>query len=111
LLIPSGREHIAQPRLERSDIRYIIFVKQLENSPSVERQSDASSPSFESTHFRPRAVAVLSPGASGGVRLPFVEIELSTPMAIECLMRNIVTADINVAAEMHFRLGRRREQD
>jgi hypothetical protein len=32
-------------------------------------------------------------------------------MAIERLMRNIVTADINMAAEMHFRPRRRREQD
>jgi hypothetical protein len=44
------------------------------------------------------------------VRLPVVDIELSTPSAIERLVRNVVTADINIAAETHFRLRRRREQ-
>ena len=42
--------------------------------------------------------------------MPVVEIELPTPMAIERLVRNIVTADIDIAAETHFRLRRRREQ-
>ena len=45
-----------------------------------------------------------------GARLPLVEIEFFASTAIECLVRNIVTADINIAAETHFRLRRRREQ-
>jgi len=73
--------------------------------------SDASTPPFESTHFRPRTIAIPSPSAAGRVRLPVVKIELSTPMAIERLVRNIVTADKNIAAQTHFRLRRRREQD
>ena len=42
--------------------------------------------------------------------MPVVEIELPTPMAIECLVRNVVTADINIAAETHFRLRWGRKQ-
>ncbi len=41
------------------------------------------------------------------MRLPIVKVELSTPLAIKRLVRNIVTADINIAAKMHLRLCRR----
>jgi len=40
------------------------------------------------------------------MRLPIVEVELSAPLAIKRLVRNIVTADVNVAAKMHLRLCR-----
>jgi hypothetical protein len=42
--------------------------------------------------------------------LVIVKIEFSAPMAIECLVRNIVTADIDIVAEAHFGAGRRRKQ-
>ena len=54
---------------------------------------------LNATDLRPRAVAISPPGASGWVRLAVVEIELPTPMAIERLVRNVVTADINIAAK------------
>ena len=44
------------------------------------------------------------------MRLVVVEIELPPPMAIERLARNIVTADVNIFAKMHFGPRRRGKQ-